>query len=258
MKRGRYIITVLICTLLYIVLACAPCIASGLSVLCYHQIAPDADNDMTTTPALFESQMKYLHDHGYTPVSVEEAVLFLKGSRISAARPVLITFDDGYDGIYRYAFPVLKRYKYPAIVFLVVSKITDSGTSHHLTWRQLDEMSKSGLLQAGSHTYSLHVRIPEEIASGTVTAEKLSKDLALSRQSIKKHLGTDTHYFAWPYGHYDDRTLAIAEKAGFTAIFTTDYGANHAGDGSLKIRRIRLSSVYDTVDRLKEKLEQFQ
>ncbi len=238
--------------------ACAPCRASSLSVLCYHQIAPVADNIMTTTPVLFESHMKYLSEHGYSPVSAEDAALFLNGNRAIAGKPVLITFDDGYDGIYTYAFPVLKRYRFPAIVFLVVNQITENGISNHLTWKHLDLMIKSGLLTVGSHTYSLHVKIPEELDCGKISVDRLERDLTISRKSIRKHLGVDTPYFAWPYGHYDERALKIAEKAGFTTVFTTDYGANHPGDGTLRIRRIRLSSSYDSVERLVEKLEQFK
>lgn len=238
--------------------ACIPCSASGLSVLCYHQIAPDAENIMTTTPTLFASHMKYLRENGYTPLSIKDAVLHMRGVRYRSDKPFLITFDDGYDGIYTYAYPIMKRYRFPAIVFLVVSQITDSGNHHHLTWTQLDEMQKSGLLSVGSHTYNLHVKIPEELDSGRLTAGRLLNDLIISRNSIRKHLGVDTPYFAWPYGRYDDRALTTARKAGFTVFFTTDYGANHAGDGALRIRRIRLSSSYDTVERLKEKLEQFR
>lgn len=258
MRGSSYYCKTLLLMAAILLFACAPCGASGLSVLCYHQIAPDADNIMTTTPALFESHMKYLKDHGYTPLSVKDAILYMKGLSCSAEKPFLITFDDGYDGIYTYAYPIMKRYRFPSIVFLVVSQITDAGNPHHLTWKQIDEMLKSGLLSVGSHTYNLHVKIPEELDSGRLTVNRLLKDLTLSRKSIRKHLGVDTSYFAWPYGHYDDRTLATAQKAGFTTIFTTDYGANHSGDGTLRIRRIRLSSSYDTVERLKEKLEQFQ
>lgn len=232
--------------------------ATNISVLCYHQIAPRADNIMTTTPELFEQQMQYLKEHGYRPVSISDAAAFLRGKKKLEGKPVLITFDDGYDGIYKYAFPVLKKYHYPAAVFLVVGMITDKGIPNHLNWKQVKSMQVSGLFHFGSHTYALHKKIADEIESGMLTEAALSADLRKSREVLKKRTGVATTCLAWPYGSYNSETVKCAKASGFTVLLTTDYGPNHPGDGTLGIRRIRLSSEYDTVTRMEEKLNQYR
>lgn len=230
----------------------------SLKVLCYHQISPVADNIMTTTPALFEEQMKHLREKGYYPVGMEDAVCILSGREKIPGKYILITFDDGYDGIYKYAYPILKKYNYPASVFLVVSMITKNGKNGHLTWEQLETLRDSGLFYIGSHTYALHRKLPDELRAGRLSSFQLLSDLNKSRNVINEHLGIVTNYLSWPFGGYDDRTVEIAKKAGFDLMFTTDDGANHPGDSPLLIKRIRMSSSFDSVSRMDEKLDMFK
>jgi peptidoglycan/xylan/chitin deacetylase (PgdA/CDA1 family) len=245
--------------ILVLLLAVQPLSAAPtLNVLCYHQIAPDARDIMTTTPVLFDAQLKYLKSHGYHGMSPAEAGAFLQGHGKVVEKPFLITFDDGYDGIFTYGLPALRRYGFTSIVFLVVGQITEHGTPHHLTWKQCESLRDSHLFFFGSHTWSLHQKIPDLLATGKLSKEGLVADLKKSKERIEKRLGTPTKLFAWPYGSYDDKAIGCARKAGYDMLFTTDYGSNHPGDGTLRIRRIRLSSAYDTVPRLEEKLNQFR
>ncbi len=171
---------------------------------------------------------------------------------------MIITFDDGYDGVYTYGLPALKKYGMHAAVYLVVGKITERGTPHHLTWAQVKEMRQSGVFTIGSHTHSLHTKIPEDLNAGKITLMQLETDLKKSKDAIEKHIEEPISSLAWPHGAYDGRTMKIALKLGFSTLFTTDYGPNHPGEGSARIRRIRLSSTNDTIPRLEEKLNQYR
>ncbi|MDQ7826070.1 MAG: polysaccharide deacetylase family protein [Candidatus Eremiobacteraeota bacterium] len=231
-----------------------------LQILCYHQIAPVAKDIMTTTPEMFEAQVRYLRTHDYYPVGMEEAVAFLKGRKPTRQKMVMITFDDGYDGIYHYGLPILRKYRFPAVVFLVVSKITENGErseTGHLSWKQLRVLRDSGLFYIGSHTNALHQKVQWDLRDGRITSSQLIRDLCKSRIYIYNHLGILTDYLAWPYGGYDDRTIEIARNCGFKVLFTTDEGSNHRGEGTIRIRRIALSSAYDDLMRLEDKLTMF-
>lgn len=228
-----------------------------LAVLCYHQINSKADTEMVTTPARFREQMEFLQKQGYQTVTLDQAQRFLQGKLPpkEPAKPLLITFDDGYDGVYRYAYPQLKKRKMKAVTFLVVSQVDRTKPTAHLTRRQVREMASSGVFEFGSHTYDLHVPIPERRYAGQVSAYATRKDLTKSRAVLQGWLGKPVRALAWPYGHYDEECLRLARESGFRLVFTTDYGYNLPGSGPWRIRRIRLSSDFDTVEVLRAKLE---
>lgn len=228
-----------------------------LAVLCYHQIHTRADTEMVTTPERFRQQLDFLAQQGYQTVSLDQAQAFVQGklSAKKVPRPLLITFDDGYDGVYRYAFAQLKKHKMRAVVFLVVSQVDRLKPTAHLTREQVREMAQSGVFEFGSHTYDLHIPIPERRALGQVSAFAIRRDLTRSREVLQGWLGKPVHSLAWPYGHYDESCLELARQAGFRLIFSTDYGYNLPGCGPWRIRRIRLSSDFDTVEVLRAKLE---
>ena len=228
--------------------------ARDLPVLCYHDLHPRPPNIMTTTPQLFARQMSYLKQHGYHPVGLFEAREFLAGRRKLQGRPILITFDDGYSGVYRYAFPVLRRHRFRAVIFLVASQVGSSKPTPHLTWEQIEKMRASGLVEFGSHTYGLHIPLPESLRSQRVSGYTVRRDLIRSREVLQQHGLGEARALAWPYGHYDERCIQLARQAGFRLLFTTDYGPNLGGSGLLRVRRVRVSSEYDTIERLRQKL----
>lgn len=229
----------------------------NLAVLCYHQIHQKADTEMVTTPERFRQQLDFLHEQGYQTVNLEQAQAFLQG-KLSAKKfpkPLLITFDDGYDGVYRYALPQLKKHRMKAVVFLVVSQVDRLKPTAHLTQAQIREMDRTGVFEFGSHTYDLHIPIPERRSGGQVSAFAVRRDLTRSREVLQSWLGKPVRSLAWPYGHYDESCLELARQSGFRLVFTTDYGYNLPGCGPWRIRRIRLSSDFDTVEVLRAKLE---
>lgn len=244
---------------LLILFLCLPCLAreaNELPVLCYHQIAPDEHGDMVLSPTYFKQHMNYLASHGYHPISLEQARQFLWGKIQLEGKPVLITFDDGYDGVYRYALPELKKHRFPAVVFLVVGHIGARKPTPHLTLRQLEVMRDSGLFEFGSHTYNLHTLIPERLAQHGIFPNQVVSDLKKSRSELKRLLGVDCTAFAWPYGHYDEHSLQLAAKAGFTMQFNTEYGVTRPYQGTLRIRRVRLSSSANDLVTLQQKLSE--
>lgn len=227
-----------------------------LAVLCYHQIHPRAETEMVTTPERFRQQLDFLQEQGYHTVSLAEAQAFLAGKLPASkvARPLLITFDDGYDGVWKYAYPELKRRHMKAVAFLVCSQMDRVEGTPHLLVKQIREMSRTGVFEFGSHSHALHVPIPERRAAGQVSRYQLKRDLIQSREALQRWTGKEARSLAWPYGHYDEECIKVARESGFRLLFTTDYGYNLAGDGPLRIRRIRLSSVFDTVEVLRLKL----
>lgn len=228
-----------------------------LPVICYHQIDPKATSEMITTPELFIRQLDYFKAQGYETPTLDQAAAYLNGkaAKLASKKMVLLTFDDGYDGVYKVAYPEMKKRGLRGVVFLVVGQMGKPGAVPHLTPEQITEMSDSGVFEFGSHSWNMHIKMPEDLASKRISPYALWNDLVKSRKTVEAWTKKPSRSFAWPYGHYDDATLKIAKKAGFRMIFTTDYGKNWPGSGVDRICRVRLSSVYDTIDVLRRKLQ---
>ena len=140
-----------------------------LTVLSYHEIADPARAlvpQYAVTPTDFVRQMDWLRNHGYHFVSVGDVLAGREGKRALPDKAVLITFDDGYQSVYAHAWPILKMFRIPAVINVVGSWMEEKGTvdfdgkelprGQLLSWGELREMTQSGLVEIGSHTFDLH------------------------------------------------------------------------------------------------------
>jgi hypothetical protein len=90
----------------------------SVHVLTYHHINPHAGDIVTVTPEVFAAQMDYLADSGFTTLSIDELMKFLRSGEATCNKAVVITFDDGWLDNYLYAVPVLKRLNFKASFFI--------------------------------------------------------------------------------------------------------------------------------------------
>ena len=128
-------------------------VADPLPVLMYHHMVPDGQdcNDMTVTPGKFRADLETVLAMGYTPVLPRE----LAAGDALPEKPILITFDDGYRSNYDLVYPILREYGVKACISIIVL-MPDLPTDNFCTWGQLREMTASGLVEIGSHSYRLH------------------------------------------------------------------------------------------------------
>ena len=230
----------------------------GIAVLCYHDLQLKPINDMVNTPSNFEAHLKWLKEHGYRTIGVEDLVLQMKGREPMSPKEIVLTFDDGYEGVYRYAYPLLKKFGFKATLFLVTSVMgNEKGSMPHLTWPQIAEMDKAGVIEADVHACKLHVKLGKLAAKGDKEAKAVVSDLAHAQLDIKEHVGHLPHYIAWPYGDYNKNLIAYASALGFYGMLNTEYGINRKGDSVAKIKRLRMSSGYDNLKRFAKKLAQY-
>ena len=146
----------------------------------------------------------------------------------------MITFDDGFESFYAYAFPLLQKYNMCAIV-AVVGQYADTYTrteDHHLnysylTWPVIGELSRSGLVEIQSHTNNMHTITSKRrgctINKGENKAryqEILRKDLQLNQEKIKKATGKEPTALAYPYGAHCKASKEVLKEMGFQAAFT--------------------------------------
>ena len=124
-----------------------------LPVLMYHHLVEDGQdcNDMTVTPSKLRSDLETILALGYTPVLPRE----LAAGGPLPEKPILITFDDGYRSNYKLLYPILQEYNVKACISIIVL-MPDLPADNFCFWSELQEMTDSGLVEIGSHSYRLH------------------------------------------------------------------------------------------------------
>ncbi len=184
------------------------------AVLGYHELKPIPLNEFDTTPEAFASQLDWLKDNGYETLSLEEFISYLKKDEGFPEKSVLITFDDGYNGIYYYAFPELKKRGMKAAFFITASTIGGiKGTKYpHITYEQLAEMAADGNMSIGSHTIS-HLRLTE------LSSDALKIEVSKSKQILENFTGRKIQAIAYPEAYYNGAVIDAVKEAGYEIAF---------------------------------------
>lgn len=204
-----------------------------LPVLMYHSIDyTDKVNDkITISPEAFARQMRYLHQGRYNVIPLSKAVWYIKNKMRPPARTVAITFDDGYENNYKYAYPVLKQYRIPATIFVVTGLVGKEG---FMGWPQIKEISDSGIIDIGSHTAS-HSWLTG-LDDGSLKAE-----LEDSKRILESHIGKPVDFLCYPMGGFNEHIKEAARAAGYVAAFATKPTKIKALYDIYEIKRVRIS-----------------
>ena len=232
-----------------------------LPVLMYHHMVPDGQdcNDMTVTPGKFRSDLDTILAKGYTPVLPRE----LAAGDALPEKPILITFDDGYRSNYDLVYPILQEYGVKACISIIVL-MPDLPADNFCFWSELQEMTDSGLVEIGSHSYRLH-NLGED--SGNYDAQgangverragesdtdfkaRVLDDIQLSHDRIVEKLGGVT-CFAYPFGCSDPDAKALVDALFPVSLMTTPRCADLA-DGLHDLPRYTVTMKTDLTKLLK-------
>ncbi len=206
-------------------------LAVCLPVLMYHQILPEAGGSpYVITPGQLESDLITLRDNGYTTVTAWDLIDYTHKKKPLPEKPVLLSFDDGYESDYVYVYPLLRKYDAKA-VFFIIGKYADlfSGDVYkdisysHISWPQIAEMHLSGLAEFHSHTYDKHQG--RDVLRGGRSFETYEKaiagDFRLLNERYFNHIGSVPAALACPFGLYDEDLKKAVRRFGYNAIFTS-------------------------------------
>ena len=203
-------------------------------ILAYHHVGGSLDKfeklNIVSVQS-FEEQMFFLKKNGYKVVSFKDLIEGINKGYAFAHNTVVIQFDDGYEDNYTNAFPVLKKYQFSAMVFLISDSI---GTPGFLTWNQVKEM-ESYDFKAGAHTRR-HSYLPE------ISLEEAKEEIVGSKRIIEEHLEHAIDYFAYPSGGFTKEVQAFVKEAGYKAAVTTNRGRSKFNNEDLyALKRIRMN-----------------
>lgn len=210
-----------------------------IPIIYYHRIAKDitdaGKHGIFVTEKQFEDHLRYLKNEGFKTVTFEEALQIKKNC--TPGKFVIITFDDGYEDNYTLAFPLLKKYGFNAIIFLVAnleSNLWDSQSDEPklkmLNRNQILEMIEYGI-EFGSHTLT-HADLSKE------SEEKVKAELADSKKILETKLGKEITSFAFPYGNCNETVKQAAKETGYKFVYATDRAPLALHEDLFQIRRI--------------------
>lgn len=223
-------------------------------ILCYHRFGSNPAR-MVVSPEAFAEQMAYLADNGYQVVPLTAVAEFLAGRRALAPKTVVLTMDDGYRSNYTIAYPVLKRYGFPATIFLYADFL---GGGAALRADDMREMLASGLvdIQPHSKTHS-NLALPTSEEDAAAYAQRLEREVVASAERLRQLLGVSVHTFAYPYGDTEQQVIALLESSGYRLGATVQAGGNSVFTPPFLLRR---TMVYgeDDLAAFRAKLDVFQ
>jgi len=207
-----------------------------LPILMYHSVCPGADpkNRLVVSPQTFERQMRFLKEGRYHVLGLEEAVRLIRDKKKLPARSVVITFDDGYGDNYTWAFPVLKKYGFPATIFIIAGEV-GRPEGDRLSWERILEMQQSGLIAFGSHTLGATPLV--DISS----EQQLRRQIFDSKKILEERLGKETATFSYPGGAFTPHMRRLVIEAGYGAAVVTNPGKKYPDDDIFALKRLRIS-----------------
>ncbi|MFG2678916.1 polysaccharide deacetylase family protein [Streptomyces sp. NPDC048392] len=223
-------------------------------VLMYHAVAAapnDATRALSVTPEAFAGQMAAIADRGRTPIGTAELAAAWRSGGPLPRRPLLITFDDGYEGVHRYALPSLAEHGFPATLFVSTGWLrgpydTGGAPGAMLDWDQVRELAAAGVEIGGhSHTHPQLDRLGEE---------RLRHELVHCREIVAGQLGAAPASFAYPYGYSDRRVRRAVRETGYAQALAVGNGLARRAQGPYALRRVtvRRSTGPDEFARLLE------
>lgn len=232
---------------------------SNLTILLYHRVNDKILKELSVTNENFIWQMDYLFKKGYHVISLQDAIQIDWVSVHKNERYVVLTFDDGYEDFYCNAFPILSKYNYPSINYLVPGYIEsdkvfwwdkDLGQSKLLNWEQVIKLKSSGIVDFGSHSMT-HSDLNK------LTKEELMEEIHLSQKTLGEKLTLCINHFSYPRGIVSPYALEIIKSIYTTAVSIFDgyeIKQQNKNDYMMKLKRMpvqRSDGRYLFVARLK-------
>ncbi len=207
----------------------------SVPILAYHHIQAEFGGCLPyTTLTQFRRQIAFLHDQGFRSISIAD---YVSGAELGP-KNVIITFDDAYRSAYTDALPVLHQFGFVASIFVITKYVDDWNRwedpsarfkVQHCSWEELRELAEEGW-EIGSHTVT-HPNLK------TTSSTAAWHEVRYSKEVLEDRLKRRVKVISYPFGCFNDRTIALVKKAGYEAGCTLGYSAKGPGDQEYALSR---------------------
>ncbi len=209
-------------------------------ILMYHYIEYNHDPkdtiriSLTVTPFWLEKQLQYLADNGYTTISPAQLAAAVDGRASLPAKPVVLTFDDGYRDFYTDAWPLLEKYHARATTYVVADFLDKP--NYMFSW-QLERIAteSGGLIDIGAHTR-------HHVGLALVSPERAWDEIFHSKTELEEKIGRPVTDFAYPYGNFNQTVAQMVARAGFLTAAATIFGETEGPGNLFFLPRVRVGN----------------
>ena len=221
-----------------------------IPILMYHSISAEAGpkyRQFAIPPMRFAEQMAFLNQQGYTPLTVSQFVQVSQaGVGALPARPVVLTFDDGFLDFYTDALPIMQQYGCTATLYVATTYVEGTsrwmqrigeGSRRILSWHQLQEISDSGI-ECGAHSHT-HPQMD------LIPLSQARQEILQSKYILEEHLGITIKSFAYPYGYHTSAVKQLVCSAGYSSACATGYALNIEVTDPFALKRLLVSPDMD-------------
>ncbi|MBW1793708.1 MAG: polysaccharide deacetylase family protein [Deltaproteobacteria bacterium] len=210
-----------------------------IPILMYHSI-DDSPAPACVRPNSFVRQMAHLRRLGYETLHLDAVYHYMAEGVPISRKPIVITFDDGYQDNLQNAYPILKKYGFCATIFVVTDYLgltnrwnARGGVVQRplMSWAELREVAKEPLLSFQPHTCS-HPRLTQ------IPFVKVKEELSKSKETLEDSLGSPCHHFAYPYGDFNEKVQDAVKETGYRTACSVLWGHNRRGNDLFSLFRI--------------------
>ena len=209
----------------------------AVPILMYHLIGTPPPGepypDLFVSKHDFVLQMRYLEARGFTAVTLAQVNAFWHGRGRLPAKPVVLSFDDGYRSDWVVAAPILQRIGWPGVLNLCLNAVRPHG--------DLPVPLVHGLVRAGWEVDDHTLTHPDLT---TLDAAGLHSEIVVSRARLQALTGESVSFFCYPSGVYDATVIATVRAAGFKGATTTNEGLATPAE-RFTLARIRVHRAMD-------------
>lgn len=216
----------------------------NLPILMYHHIGYAPPNsgkiraDLTVSPENLKTQVYWLKEHGYHSVKFADLYNYSLGTGKLPDKPVILSFDDGYQDTFDNALPILREVGFSGSFAIITQyPATHSGTNFYADWNTIKSAANEGM-EIVSHTQD-HF----DGKKSKYTEAFILNNLKGSREDIFNHLGLSTETLVYPYGRYTSKYIELAKQAGFKLGVTVHWGNKVDLDNLMEIPRVRVHNT---------------
>ncbi len=215
-------------------------LTSGTPILTYHAFARPGESASryVMAPSQFKTQMAWLKWRRYEILSLENFLKYRLEFRLPPPRSVVITIDDGYADNYTVAYPILRRFHFPATVFLVSQRlggVNDWDTAGQLAGRPLLTGDQAREMLEGGIAFGSHTRTHADVSA--LSPSQAREEIFGSRAELEQALHAPIRTFSYPHGRLDEISNALVAQAGYWGACNTQRGSNYPATSATALRR---------------------
>ncbi|MEM9858522.1 MAG: polysaccharide deacetylase family protein [Bacteroidota bacterium] len=213
----------------------------------YHRFGDSRHPSTNISLQDFEAHLNYLKTNGFTVLTLSKAIDYLKSDQ-TLKKVAVLTIDDGFNSFYNNAVPLLKKYGFPATLFINTETV---GSADYMGWAEIKKVHEQGI-EIGNHTHShaYFLNQPE-----TERYETFEREIRQTQKLITENIGAVPKTFAYPFGELDPKMKAIVKNMGFEAAGAQNSGVIYYGTDLMQCPRFPMNESYSALDQFAMKAE---